>query len=133
MEEYQIMQEQWIRESQGFIVVYSSTNEDSFYEVKQIIKRIERVTKSKTSPVLLVANKKDLADQRVVSVEEGKALAAEFSIPFLESSALTGEGIQEIFNTLIRDIRQRNGIVPQKTKRSGGFFSDFFEKFCQII
>jgi GTPase KRas protein len=129
MEEYQIMQEQWIRESQGFILVYSVTNQDSFNEVRQIIKRIERITKTKTSPIVIVGNKKDLANQRVISTEDGQALATEFGVAFQETSALTGDGISQLYDSIIRQIRKKLGITKQDASKQ----ESFFDKYCSLI
>ena len=50
-------------------------------------------------PKIIIANKKDMADKRTVTTEEGMALAQKFSttnckIAYREVSAKTSEGIQ---------------------------------------
>jgi len=42
---------------------------------------------------MLVANKVDLGDERVVSTEEGMSLAEKFSIPYFETSAKNNVGV----------------------------------------
>jgi Ras-related protein Rab-2A len=44
-----------------------------------------------------VANKVDLADSRVVSREEGEKYAKEHEFLYVESSALTGENVEEAY------------------------------------
>ena len=46
---------------------------------------------------MLVGNKIDLEDQRVVSTEEGQALAKEYGLMFMETSAKTAENVTEAF------------------------------------
>jgi GTPase SAR1 family protein len=46
---------------------------------------------------MLVGNKLDLANERVVQYREGQALANKYDIPFMEVSAKTGENITDVF------------------------------------
>ncbi|CAG8608542.1 31157_t:CDS:2, partial [Racocetra persica] len=55
--------------------------------------------------VILIGNKCD-DDKKVVSKEQGQALANEFGIKFLETSARSGINVDEAFNTLVRDIKK---------------------------
>ncbi len=56
---------------------------------------------NKDIPLVLVANKTDLPD-RVVEPSEGRAFADERKMPYVESSAKTGEGIVDIFEELAK-------------------------------
>ncbi|KAI1242573.1 hypothetical protein IHE44_0000105 [Lamprotornis superbus] len=67
-DEYSIFPQTYSIDINGYILVYSVTS----------IKRI---------PIMLVGNKKDLHMERVISYEEGKALAESWNAAFLESSA----------------------------------------------
>jgi small GTP-binding protein len=101
--------EYFIRIREGFIVVYSVTDRHSFEQVNQYIDAIKSNNKkaSVTLPIILVGNKIDLEDDRVVSYEEGKELAKDCKIPlFMESSAKTNENIEQIFFELIRLCRK---------------------------
>ena len=62
---------------------------------------IELLTKAK----VLVGNKADLERDRTVPTEKGQALADEFGIPFFETSAKSGENIEEAFSALIRNMK----------------------------
>jgi hypothetical protein len=57
--------------------------------------------------MVLVGNKCDLQDQRVISTDQGQQLAAKFgNCSFLESSAKTKTNVSEIFYDLIRQINR---------------------------
>jgi GTPase SAR1 family protein len=56
--------------------------------------------------MVLVGNKTDLAGERVISYEEGKALAAEFQIPFFEASAKGNNGVHESFTQLVKQVNE---------------------------
>ena len=51
---------------------------------------------------ILLGNKSDWQDKRQITPEEGKALADEFGIRFMETSAKVNEGVEEAFFTLAR-------------------------------
>lgn len=51
---------------------------------------------------ILIGNKCDWDEKRAVTLEQGKALADEFGLRFLETSAKANEGVEEAFFTLAR-------------------------------
>jgi len=51
---------------------------------------------------ILIGNKSDWADKRAVSEEQGRDLAEELGIKFIETSAKINEGVEEAFFTLAR-------------------------------
>ncbi len=57
-------------------------------------------------PLLLVGNKIDLDQSRVVTTEQGQALAASWKCPFIEASAKLNINVDEAFFSLIRKINQ---------------------------
>jgi len=107
-EEFKTMREQWIRQGEGFFIVYSITSRNSFSEVIGIRKDIERTREDQiqTSPCLLFANKVDLSDTREVSTEEGLDTAKSFSCPFFEGSAKTNINLEQAYFSLIRSIKK---------------------------
>lgn len=78
------------------IVVYDITNRDTFSNVQTWIEDC-RDQAPETINMILVGNKCDLSDKRVISPEEGKKLAEKNEIPFFETSAKTGENVESIF------------------------------------
>ena len=73
-------------------------------------------------PMVLVGNKCDLAEQRVISTEQGDELARKFGgCAFLEASAKNKINVEQIFYDLIRQINRKNpGPTNKKEKKSGG-------------
>ena len=65
---------------------------------------------SKDVDQLLIGSKCDLEDRRLVPKEEGAELAHSLNIPFMETSAMTGENIDEAFETLVKLILNRVSI-----------------------
>ncbi|XP_009882778.1 PREDICTED: ras-related protein Rap-2b [Charadrius vociferus] len=86
-EQFASMRDLYIKNGQGFILVYSLVNQQSFQDIKPMRDQIIRVKRYERVPMILVGNKVDLEGEREVSFGEGKALAEEWSCPFMETSA----------------------------------------------
>lgn len=73
----------------------------------------------KSYPMILVANKVDLVHLRKVSEEEGRELAAELQIPYIETSAKVPPiNVDIAFHELVRAIRQQaQHVTPNKKKK----------------
>eukprot|EP00731_Ephydatia_muelleri_P027545 Em0019g418a len=85
----------------GTIVVYDSTDEDSFHDVTGWIKEAEwRGTKK----IILVGNKCDLKEKQVVDVSSAQEMAKSKGILFIETSAKDGINVKELFEMLVREI-----------------------------
>lgn len=121
--EFTAMREQYMRCGEGFIICYSITDRRSFLEAEEYRKLIRKVRAGDDVPVVLVANKLDLDrdGQRRVTFDDGKAMAKKFSCPFLETSAAHRRHVDEVFHTLVREIRkfreeERKAIEAGSTK-----------------
>jgi len=108
-EELTALRDQWIRGAEGFIVVYSITSRSSFYQVTQFRHQILRVHDVEDMPMIIVGNKADLEELREVSANEGRELAKASQASFLEASAKTRMNIDEIFQAVVRLVRQKRG------------------------
>ena len=73
--------------------------------------------------VILLANKIDLQDRKI-SKEEGEALAKEFNCPYFETSAKTGENIDEAFLTLARIVKEKKEKEPTQDSQTLKVTSD---------
>ena len=125
--EFTAMREQYMRGGEGFIICYSITDRHSFMEAEEYRSLILKVSQfsitlkflftflslqvraQENVPLVLVANKVDLSStgQRRVRPEEGEDLAEKFHCPFLETSAAHRSHVDEVFQTLVREIRKR--------------------------
>ena len=83
------------RDLYGIILLYDISKEKSFEYIHNWIKEIE-LNAQPNVPKILVANKCDIED-RDITEEEGKQLAFEFGLDFVEASSKTNKNINEIF------------------------------------
>ena len=101
---------QYPKVADALILIYDVTDNDSFDRLNLWIKNIKdwREESTITIPVILVGNKIDLEDSRVITREQGNKFAKENGFLFAECSALTGENINYIFNKLVLAILENN-------------------------
>lgn len=66
-EEYSAMREQYMRTGEGFLLVYSINSRQSFEEILTFQQQILRVKDKDYFPIIIVGNKCDLDNERVVS------------------------------------------------------------------
>ena len=90
----------YIRDANIIIVVYDISNKDSFIHTEHWVNET-RDLKREDAIFVLVGNKIDLDDKRVVQTKEGEDFANEKGFIFHEVSAKTGEQIQALFEQKI--------------------------------
>ena len=98
----------------GIILINDAICKVSFVNLKKQMYDIRKEVSYKT-PIILVGNKIDDEDNRVISREEGKNFAEENGLMFSECSAKTGENIDNIFNELTIKIEEKEN--EEKIKR----------------
>jgi len=96
----------YYRGAQSAIVVFDVTNRGSFEGAKSWVKELQR----KAPPELIIAlagNKSDLSQQRRVDAEEAKEYAASVNAFYVETSAKTDTGVNEIFNEVAKRVPKK--------------------------
>ncbi|RHZ76323.1 hypothetical protein Glove_199g44 [Diversispora epigaea] len=88
-EEYCALRDQWIRDGEGFLLVYSISSRSTFERVERFYDQILRVKDTESVPIMLVGNKCDKITEREVSREEGMNMAKRLKCEFIESSGKT--------------------------------------------
>ena len=112
------------RQQNSFILVYAIDDAESFERISEIHKEIVNHLGRDSYPCVLCGNKADLADSRAVTEEEGQALAREIHAVFLETSAKTGQNVNEAVTQAIREFVKTGpaSVTAEKKSRGGGCF-----------
>ncbi|CAI9734953.1 GTP-binding protein Rheb-like [Octopus vulgaris] len=119
-DEYSVTPNDYYMNVDGYILVYSITSQRSLDIIKLIYNKISDMKGKIWVPIVLVGNKTDLEEDRAVTMEDGKKLADEWEIPFLEVSAKTDEvttkdikgsrSVEEVFAQLIKAIQRKESV-----------------------
>ncbi|KAJ7405684.1 hypothetical protein WISP_137834 [Willisornis vidua] len=95
-EQFTAMRDLYMKNGQGFALVYSITAQSTFNDLQDLREQILRVKDTDDVPMILVGNKCDLEDERVVGKEQGQNLARQWNnCAFLESSAKSKINVNE--------------------------------------
>jgi len=104
-EQFASMRDLYIKNGQGFVVVYSVTSVQSFYDIKTMRDQIIRVKGMREFiPLLLVGNKCDMISQREVKTSDGEELAKLWGCPFIEASAKSAQNVDNLFVEIVREM-----------------------------
>jgi Ras-related protein Rab-8A len=118
-ERYRSITHSYYRCAYGIILVYDVTSKSSFNNLRKWIADIQYYCKSDVK-IIIIGNKCDNVDKRLVSYREGISLANEFNIPFFECSAKSNYNVQQAFLTLMQNILQSTTFLKdQQTLRTG--------------
>ncbi|KAE8281201.1 Ras-related protein Rap-1b Precursor [Larimichthys crocea] len=107
-EQFTAMRDLYMKNGQGFALVYSITAQSTFNDLQDLREQILRVKDTEDVPMILVGNKCDLEVERVVAKESGIGLARQWN-----SCRLPGDlsqeqiNVNEIFYDLVRQINRR--------------------------
>ncbi|XP_013170241.1 PREDICTED: ras-related protein M-Ras-like [Papilio xuthus] len=120
-EEFSAMREQYMRKGDGFLLVYSVTDAQSYQNIRHFHTQILRVKDRETYPMLVAANKVDLVHARAVSEEAGRELARALAAPYIETSAKEPPlNIDAAFHELVRIIRKHPQQEEKQRRRRRG-------------
>jgi GTPase KRas protein len=130
-EEYTALREQWIRDGEGFVLVYSISSRSSFTRMRNFHNQVQRVKESSVSnhivypgdpppipaiaagprpipPIMLVGNNCDRITEREVTTQEGYMLAKELGCDFCEASPKNCINVEKAFYDVVRQIRKQH-------------------------
>ena len=105
-ERYKALTKGFFRNAEGIMIVYDVTNQESFENLKNWIQSIkdnmgndflERI------PVLIIGNKID-SDEREIKTEDAESFCKQQNYPYFETSAKTGENIDNTIRFLVKKV-----------------------------
>ncbi|KAH9911688.1 GTP-binding protein ypt1 [Epithele typhae] len=94
----------YYRGAHGIIMVYDVTDGETFSNVKGWLQEIDRYA-SEGVKKLIIGNKSDLVEKKVVEYSMAKEFADQLSIPFIETSAKNSTNVDEAFSMMAKTIK----------------------------
>ena len=118
----------WIRSSEGFMLVYSINDKETFDGLKIRYDEIVKSKKEKKYSVIIVGNKKDLEKERAVSKEEVEKFCSENELKYYEVSAQddNDDKIEKIFLKIAKKIFKNKYPQEQETNQ-------IIKKCCRLL
>jgi small GTP-binding protein len=109
-EKYNVIRSMYFEGVAGCILVYDLTRTTTFQSIKEKwIKDIQNYVRNQGA-YILIGNKVDLKDQRVIETKEGQELAEYIKASdFIETSAKYGENVEMAFKNLVYQIMRNFG------------------------
>ena len=102
-ERYRNLARNYFNTSNGFIIVFDVTSIDSFNAVEYWLSQINLYAPLDVKSVI-VGNKIDLLEKRKVNKNDAFEMAEKNKFKYFECSAKTGEGVNDVFDTLAKEI-----------------------------
>ncbi|KAE9598050.1 hypothetical protein Lal_00004113 [Lupinus albus] len=110
-ERYRAVTSAYYRGALGAMLVYDITKRQSFDNVARWVEEL-RTHADNSIVIMLIGNKGDLVDKRIVPTEDALEFAEDQCLFFSEVSALSGENVESAFITLLQEI---NRVVSKKS------------------
>jgi len=103
-ERFRSMVKIYYRGTNGCFIVFDVCNRDSFNHLDTWFTELYNDKNINNTEIIIVGNKCDIIDNRVVSTEEALLYAQNKHVEYFEVSAKSGNGINEMFDTMISNI-----------------------------
>uniref|UniRef100_A0A6G1SMB8 small monomeric GTPase n=2 Tax=Aceria tosichella TaxID=561515 RepID=A0A6G1SMB8_9ACAR len=132
-EDYAAIRDNYFRSGDGFLCVFSITELESLTSAQELREQVLRVKNDENIPFLLVGNKADLNDRRVVSEETAREQADQWKVRYVETSAKTRQNVNEVFLDLLREINLRKTHNQNEELKKKSKSSKRVKQLCVIL
>mmetsp|Transcript_9656 Transcript_9656/g.33217 ORF Transcript_9656/g.33217 Transcript_9656/m.33217 type:complete len:198 (-) Transcript_9656:81-674(-) len=124
-EQFRTITRSYFRGAQGIVLVYDITDRGTFNSVRSWMAQINEHADGQVNKIL-VGNKCDNSSARKVSADEGRKLADEYGVRFIETSAKQNVNVTEAFRAIAQQVTSRipsraaGGVKLQSAAKPGG-------------
>lgn len=116
--QFTAMRELYIKLGKGFLLVYSVTDENSLNELLALREQVLRIKDTDHVPMVLIGNKCDLEEDRVISIDDGIRVSQQWGlVPFYETSAMYKTNVDEAFIDVVRQIMRKEAQINAEKKQ----------------
>jgi small GTP-binding protein len=118
-EKYRSMTPLFFRSASLAVIVFSIIDPQSFGDIEGWYSSV--ITSVPSISIVIVGNKSDLHEDRVISFEEGETAARNIRVKYCETSAKDGTGISELFDLIVDELalgKQISERIPSMIERN---------------
>lgn len=116
--QFTAMRELYIKSGKGFLLVYSVTDENSLQELLALREQVLRIKDSENVPMVLIGNKCDLEEDRVISIDDGMNVSQQWGlVPFYETSAMYKTNVDDAFVDVVRQVMLKEAHASAEKKQ----------------
>lgn len=115
-EKYRSLIPMFYRDTKGAVLVYSITDRKSFNEISSFVQSLNE--RAPDIFKVLVGNKSDMIDKREISFEEGAQYAEEIQAKFLETSARSGDCINQLLQLVAEELYEQYQLKENKENKA---------------
>ncbi|XP_073217798.1 ras-related protein Rab-26 isoform X3 [Lepidochelys kempii] len=105
----------YYRDAHALLLLYDVTNRASFDNIQAWLTEIHEYAQQDVV-LMLLGNKVDSTQDRVVKREDGEKLAKEYGVPFMETSAKSGLNVDLAFTAIAKELKHRSMKLPNEPK-----------------
>ncbi|CAF1127914.1 unnamed protein product [Adineta steineri] len=106
-ERYRSLTTSFFRDAMGFMLVFDVTSETSFLNVRNWIGEIQSNAYSENVDMILIGNKCDLEDERIITKIRALEFAQQYHVQYIETSALENRNVVESVELLLDTVMKR--------------------------
>lgn len=100
-QKFHTMRQQFYRGSDAVFLVFDLTRPESFNNITKWFSDVGEQLKNREELIgYIIGNKKDLEEERKVTIDKANELASQLELGFIETSALLGENVDDAFSTI---------------------------------
>ena len=105
-ERFKSLTQNYFRNAQGVLLTFDVTNSESFDNLKDWINSIKKNMEGNNIfiPLIVIGNKIDMEDSREIQTEDAQKFASENKYKYFETSAKTGEGVDNAIRDLVNQV-----------------------------
>lgn len=105
----------YYRDAHALLLLYDVTNKASFDNIRAWLGEINEYAQEDVV-IMLLGNKADMANERMIRTEDGEKLAREYNVAFMETSAKTGRNVDLAFMAVAKDLKMKKTRKPADPK-----------------
>jgi len=117
-EKFRTITNSFYRGAMGVFLVYDVTNEETFKAIRKWMHNIHTHAPDNVTTILM-ANKCDIAQSRVVPRERGEQVSKEVNLKHYEVSAKSGLNVNDAFLAMAQEIKKKMADSAQISERPG--------------